>query len=79
MENEVVKKSSYRKRTKYVVAPDGDLQIELMELLREKFPETSEFKIKQLALDPAPMSKMRWIKWLHPNEMEKFLVVYEED
>ena len=69
---------AYHKRKLFVTTPNGDLQNEMIEVLKYKEPKIRGDKIKQLVFEPVPMSKIRWLKWLTPAEMERYLVGYEE-
>ncbi len=65
---------AYQKRELYVTSPIGDLQDEMIRVLKSKEPKIRSDKIKQLVFEPIPMSKIRWVKWFTPIEMEKYLV-----
>ena len=67
---------AYKKRELYVTSQIGELQEEMIQVLKSKEPKIRNDKIKQLVFAPVPMSKIRWLKWFTPVEMEKYLVKY---
>lgn len=67
---------AYQKRELYVTSPVGELQEEMIQVLKNKELNIRNDKIKQLVFAPVPMSKIRWLKWFTPVEMVKYLVKY---
>ena len=68
---------AYIKRGKYTVTSDNELKKELLERLSEK--EIPSAKARQLVYYPAPMSLIRWARWLDPEECEIYLEPYNEE
>ena len=69
---------AYQRRELFVPSPVGELQDEMIKVLKSKEPKIRSDKIKQLVFEPVPMSKIRWVKWFTPIEMEKYLVRYDD-
>lgn len=64
---------AYKPIDRYVPAPIGRIQDELVEVLAAK-PNVSSHTAKRLVFATPPMSKIRWCKWLTADEMNYYLV-----